>query len=459
MRAAKKYEKAIGVVMFATDNGLVPFGTAWGVGPNAFATNSHITEPVKAHLAKGGEIRIVINKHPELTYRVTKAITHPKYGSAGNTAGGSYDVGILEVDGNLSSWFPIAPSSELKQVDSGYRVAYLGFPMEERVGGGIDPRSPVATMQTGIVTANTDWWFAAGSEANRFLIHHNLSSSGGASGSPVFNAKGQVVALHNAGTSNTGVKVEGGKAKTTRLKSGLQINYAQRADLLADIYQQGGSARGSSPSRQAAQRTVAVAYLDPEMEPILSDLLDDATTQIASALRTKAAQNRIAAPKSQAGPVSITLNVETADLYIPDVQLGPENTVSIKDGKLAVAPLNVTVEIDGVTVGSAPGKISLRPGLSKLRLTREGYQTWERTINAREGQTLTVAMQMSPEGLARWEELTAFMNTLKNGAKLTDAQVQVLQGQAKMLQNSGFKVDTDQGITIQNGQDRSLFNW
>ncbi len=459
MRAAKKYEKAIGVVMFATNNGLVPFGTAWGVGPNAFATNSHITEPVKAHLAKGGEIRIVINKHPELTYRVTKAITHPKYGSAGNTAGGSFDVGILEVDGNLSSWFPIAPSSELKQVDSGYRVAYLGFPMEERVGGGIDPRSPVATMQTGIVTANTDWWFAAGSEANRFLIHHNLSSSGGASGSPVFNAKGQVVALHNAGTSNTGVKVEGGKAKTTRLKSGLQINYAQRADLLADIYQQNGRARVSSTGRKTAKRTVAVAYLDPAMEPILADLLDDATTQIASAMRTKAAQNRIAAPKSKAGPVNITLNVETADLYIPDVQLGPENTVSIKDGKLAVAPLNVTVEVDGVTVGSAPGIISLQPGLSKLRLTREGYQTWERTINAREGQTLTVAMQMSPEGLARWEELTAFMNTLKNGAKLTDAQVQVLQGKAKMLQNSGFKVDTDQGITIQNGRDRSLFNW
>lgn len=461
MRAAKKYEKAIGVVMFAGNNGLVPFGTAWGVGPNAFATNSHITEPVKAHLAKGGEVRIVINKHPELTYRVTKAISHPKYGSAGNTAGGSYDVGILEVDGNLTSWFPIAPASELKQVDSGYRVAYLGFPMEERVGGGIDPRSPVATMQTGIVTANTDWWFAAGSEANRFLIHHNLSSSGGASGSPVFNAKGQVVALHNAGTSNTGLKVEGGKATTTRLKSGLQINYAQRADLLSEIYHQTGRSSGgsSNSSRSSTKATVAVAFLDPDMEPIVADLLDDATTQIASAMRMKAAQNRIAPPQSQAGPVSVTLNVETADLYIPDVRLGPDNTVSIQDGKLAVAPLNVTVEVDGISVGSAPGKISLQPGLSKLRLTRTGYETWERTINAREGQTLTIAMQMSPEGLARWEELTAFMNTLKNGAKLTDAQVQVLQGKAKMLQNSGFKVDTDQGVTIKTGRDRSLFDW
>jgi len=37
---------------------------------------------------------------------------------------------------------------------------------------------------------------------------------------------------------------------------------------------------------------------------------------------------------------------------------------------------------------------------------------------------------------------TAFLNALKNGAKLTDAEVEVLKGQAKMLSQSGFKVDT-----------------
>ena len=214
----------------------------------------------------------------------------------------------------------------------------------------------------------------------------------------------------------------------------------------------------AAPGSSAPKQTVAVAFVDPDMEPILADLLDDATTQIAGALRAKIAQKRISAPASKAGPVSITINVETADLYIPDVQIGPENTVSIPNGKLAVAPLNVSVEVDGVAVGSAPGKIQLRPGLSKIRLSREGYQTWERTINAVEGQTLTIAMQMSPEGLARWQELTAFMNTLKDGAKLTDAQVKVLQGKATMLQNSGFKVDTDDAPTINVGK-RSLFDW
>ena len=42
---------------------------------------------------------------------------------------------------------------------------------------------------------------------------------------------------------------------------------------------------------------------------------------------------------------------------------------------------------------------------------------------------------------------------------LTDAQVKALEGQAKMLSNSGFKVNTTEGITVNAGPTRSLFNW
>jgi len=62
-------------------------------------------------------------------------------------------------------------------------------------------------------------------------------------------------------------------------------------------------------------------------------------------------------------------------------------------------------------------------------------------------------------GYARWKESTAFINDLKNGAKLTDGQVKVLEGQAKMFENSGFKVNTKEGITINAGPTRSLFGW
>jgi hypothetical protein len=57
-------------------------------------------------------------------------------------------------------------------------------------------------------------------------------------------------------------------------------------------------------------------------------------------------------------------------------------------------------------------------------------------------------MELSADGYARWKETTSFLNDQKNGAKLTDAQVKVLEGQAKMLENSGFKVNTKEGIII-----------
>ena len=455
MRYAQQYQHAVGVVLTQVEGG-TSFGTAWGVGPNTFATNAHVAGPAAEALAAGRSAVVVINKRPDLKFRVVKAISHPNYGGTQKGLPAN-DVGILEVDGQIPTWFPVAPVSELQRIDSGYRVAYLGFPVGENMTA-VDPNSPVATMQTGIVTSVTDWNGGVGTPESRLLVQHNLSSTGGASGSPVFNAKGQVIALHNAGNYAFGVVTQGGRSVEQRLKSGLQISYAQRADLLGDIYQYTSSAAPGTRAASAPKASTAVAYLDPDIEPILAELLDDATTQIASALRAKVAQNRIAAPKAKAAPVTITLNVETADLYIPDVQIGPGNTVSIQDGKLAVAPLNVTVEVDGVAVGSAPGKLQVKPGLSKLRLTRDGYKTWERTINAVEGQTITVAMQMSPEGLARWQELTAFMNALKDQAKLTDAQIEVLKGQAQMLRQSGFKVDTKDAPTI-NVDSRSIFGW
>jgi hypothetical protein len=470
-RAARRYEKAIGVVIVGLPSGPQPFASAWGVGPRAFATNSHVTEGAKEYMAKGLPVYVVINKNPDLRYTVTRAISHPKYGGPGpNSDGrppavGGYDVGILEVDGTLAAWMPVAPSDELRKIDSGYRIAYLGFPMEEVQGGGVDPRSPVATMQSGIVTANTDWWLSGSNPEDRLLVQHNLSSSGGASGSPVFNTKGQVVALHSAGNSNTSIVVEGDKITKTRRKSGVQINYAQRADLLNDIYKPSASlpsVSAGAATSGSAPASASVAFLDPDVSSFIDDLIEEATLQITDSLRARIAQNRIPAPAKAkaAGLATLTVNVETADLYIPDIRVGPQNTVTVQDGALRVAPLNVVVEVDGITVGSAPGKIQVRPGFSRLRLTRTGYETWERTINAVDGQTLNVAMQMDAEGIRRWKELTAFTNNLQNGAKLSDAEIDVLKAKAQMLSQSGYKVDikvdTDEPVTIDNSQ--SLFS-
>ena len=470
VQAVRRYESAVGLVVTSNQGQPNGMATAWAIAPDTFATNAHVSEPIREVLAKGGSAYIALNKNPEKKFRIIEAITHPKYQKVGANFEGrrpavpTYDVGILKIDGETDVWFPLADAQTLAQLDSGYRIGYLGFPMEGLVGGGVDPRNPVATMQSGIITSNTDWWQGKAEYPERLLIQHNLGATGGASGSPIFNPNGEVVALLNAGNVVLSVQVGAdGQPYVKRSPSAALVNFGQRVDILGDIYAEAAtsqalysnSAGGSNGTSavMASRPTQPVAYLEPNVSDIVDSLLDDVTEQIGAQLRTKLAKKPLSEPSDAADYVSIEIDVETADLYVPDVRLGPENTVTIKDGKLAASPLQVTVEVDGVAVGMAPGKVEVKPGFSQLRLSRSGYKDWERTINARDGQKLSVAMEMSEAGLQRWAELTVFFNSLVDGAKLTDAQVKEIEARAKMLSQSGYKidikVDTDQAPTLQ----------
>ncbi len=243
---AKEYQNAVGLVVLVHEGleggAQIPLATAWAVGPRVFATNSHVSTPVSEVLAKGGAAYIVINRTTDKKLRIIKAVIHPKYGSheinfegKGHALeGASYDVGLLYVEEDAPKVFKLAPRSELEKLDSGYRVAYLGFPMEGIAGGGVEVRSPVATMQSGIVTSNTDFWLAQSSFEKRYLVQHNMGSAGGASGSPIFNARGEIVAILNAG--NVIGQVSFATGKVIRAPSGAMVNYAQRVDLLRDIW-------------------------------------------------------------------------------------------------------------------------------------------------------------------------------------------------------------------------------
>ncbi|MBW8780655.1 MAG: PEGA domain-containing protein [Verrucomicrobia bacterium] len=188
---------------------------------------------------------------------------------------------------------------------------------------------------------------------------------------------------------------------------------------------------------------------------MLDELLAEAAKKVAVSLKARLDAGRIAAPSAAQGLVTVMIQTEVADLTIPDIRIGVENTVSISESKLKVL-LSASIEVDGVTVGTAPGEITVKPGLSKLRITREGFKPWERTVNFIKGQKLSVALEMSDEGYARWKDSTAFLNGLKNGAKLTDGEVKVLEGKAKAFEQSGFKVDTKDApaVTVNN---HSLF--
>jgi hypothetical protein len=193
------------------------------------------------------------------------------------------------------------------------------------------------------------------------------------------------------------------------------------------------------------------AGLQSESSDIINELLDDAAGRLSDCIVNAAAQLTNAVV--QAGKVNFRIACTMTDmtqqpLSLPDVQVTKDNKVVISTNRIPVQPLDVTVELDGLAIGSAPGAFSAMPGIHKLKLSREGFVTWERTANISEGQVLRVALQMSDAGYARWKDNTAFLQALENGRKLTDAEVKVLEGEAKMLSESHYRVDTKENVKI-----------
>jgi hypothetical protein len=212
---------------------------------------------------------------------------------------------------------------------------------------------------------------------------------------------------------------------------------------------EGGAIKGGTV---VATKTIRQSEgLQVENSDLANELLDDAAGQLADAVVKAAAT----LPKTVAKAAMVSLSIACSmtdikeqPITVPDIQLTKDNKV-VKGAKpLEVQALDVTVELDGLTIGSAPGTFQARPGLHKLRLSREGFSPWERTINVVDGQKLKVALQMSEQGYNRWKDNVAFLQELKDDEKLTDAQVKLIEGHAKYWSESHYRVDTKENIKI-----------
>ena len=175
-----------------------------------------------------------------------------------------------------------------------------------------------------------------------------------------------------------------------------------------------------------------------ENSDILNDLLDDAATQVAGDPRWK--KSTTVAVQSKQVEITVACGMQDMvqmPISIPDVRVLNDSSIFVSSNRLGIQVLDATVEIDGIAIGSAPGQFKVPSGLSKMRITREGFTPWERTVNCSEGQKFKVALQMSDAGYKRWMETTAFLFGLKTGEKLTDGAVKMMEGFAQTLRQSG----------------------
>lgn len=174
---------------------------------------------------------------------------------------------------------------------------------------------------------------------------------------------------------------------------------------------------------------------------VVDELLADAASQVAAHLQEKNGVEGLAAPRKNKGVVSFGVSCSMQDLSVPELMKDKDGNFILGGNRYKLEAMSVTVELDGVVIGSAPGEFQVLPGLHKIRLTREGFKDFERTINVRDGQHLNIPLILTDKGRKNWLEMANFFNGLKSKEKLVEAQVEKMKGYADMLRQSGIRID------------------
>ena len=230
-----------------------PVATSWVIDreKGLLATNSHVAALFKELQSEPGASMIVrspgpnsktfvvesVRKHPG--YEAFKKLWH-EYDPVRPTDSGTNkeidfsaagcDVALLQVakPTGLAPALRLANVKTLYELQPGEPVGCVGYPTEGQSQGGVVPESPVPVPHfNGEIKTVTDFFIAKDVPIEqRLLIAHSCPTAGGASGSPILNQRGEVVAIHCASGRDPN---EGDRFNpTVRF-------YAERSDLLSEL--------------------------------------------------------------------------------------------------------------------------------------------------------------------------------------------------------------------------------
>ncbi|QEG38600.1 FHA domain-containing protein [Roseimaritima ulvae] len=164
-----------------------------------FATNSHVTRGVERVLANGGQA-MLISEAGELVFTIDAAITHPDYRDATDAdvdLSRHYpDVGLLTVKDYDEKIRPVrlASRSRAQSLSPGTDLCFVGFPVFNRGDYLADKKQVIPRTGVGKIVRVCS--YKEDNEGELRLIENDMSAQrGGASGSPIFDKDGQVVAI------------------------------------------------------------------------------------------------------------------------------------------------------------------------------------------------------------------------------------------------------------------------
>jgi S1-C subfamily serine protease len=215
------------------------FCTAFAVKARLLATNAHCVKALERFQAAGMKGFVVLNRQPQSRFQILKATAHPSYHAPfGGTI--SPDVGLIKIDRDAPALVKIAPTDDLLKLDTGDVMYTFGFP-----GRLAKVASPAATLVQGVVGRVTRLNGNLGSPSQHHLIQHSAFTSGGTSGSPIFNPKGEVIAVNAGGYVESGAlqvfDPTTGRSNKLRVANTLVgYNFGVRADLLLQLMKDQG---------------------------------------------------------------------------------------------------------------------------------------------------------------------------------------------------------------------------
>lgn len=257
-----------------------------------------------------------------------------------------------------------------------------------------------------------------------------------------------LLVAHLLGYNKRQVQYQGQGIQTDNQRYRLRVSYS----LLEAS--QGGGLTGDTFSIEATERQQGDGSLRINDSGRLDDLISEAAVLIANNAIAKAEAGEIPVAPKAANAVNFSVVARIQGIALPAIAIDDNGRAQVSAQVFPVDASAATVELDGVALGGTPGTFSATPGLHQLRITRPGFQTWTRNVNLYEGFELVAALDFTPEGLRQWKDMTAFIERLKQNAQLTDAEAEAIRGEAQMLRQSGYRVDTKEApstIILQNG--------
>lgn len=210
------------------------FCTAFALSTDGLlGTNAHCARSMATYADKGIDTLARMNRAPDKTYRVVKRKSHPDY----DDTPFSRDVAVvrLAMDGDtLPIALQLASEADLLKLAAGNTVFTMGFP-----GKVMNEDRPAADFRAAVISRLTTFKNTPGDPASSYVVWHSALTSKGTSGSPIFNARGLVIAVNNGGLSARKVLTRdaSGALKEDFAYDATGLNFGIRADTLRTLLQ------------------------------------------------------------------------------------------------------------------------------------------------------------------------------------------------------------------------------